>query len=145
MGEYEVTYLIPGKLPDSESEHVRERVRELARGAEFRDERVWGKRTLAYPIGGEEQATIVTISLGASSDKIGDFDRALRVEDGILRHLVVLKDARAKPATLAIPEVRMRRRVTAKKEGEEEVAREIRTREKKLRTLEEKLEEILKE
>ena len=52
----------------------------------------WGKRTLAYPIAGKETGYYVVAKFAASSEMLPEFERALKLDEGLLRHLVVIDE-----------------------------------------------------
>ena len=52
----------------------------------------WGKRTLAYPVAGRETGYYVVTKFAASSEMLPEFERALKLDEGLLRHLVVLDE-----------------------------------------------------
>ncbi len=55
----------------------------------------WGKRTLAYPILGKETGYYVVAKFNTESDKLPEYERALKLDEQLLRHLVVLDDGAA--------------------------------------------------
>ena len=52
----------------------------------------WGKRTLAYPIAGNETGYYVIAKFEAEATSLPEFERALKLDEGLLRHLVVLDE-----------------------------------------------------
>jgi small subunit ribosomal protein S6 len=50
----------------------------------------WGKRTLAYPIAGHETGYYVVTRFEAAAEMLPEFERALKLDEGLLRHLIVL-------------------------------------------------------
>lgn len=58
----------------------------------------WGKRTLAYPISGRETGWYVIAKFTATPDQLPEFERALKLDETLLRHLLVL-DEGAKMST----------------------------------------------
>jgi len=52
----------------------------------------WGKRTLAYPIAGKETGYYVIAKFEAEATSLPEFERALKLDEGLLRHLVVLDE-----------------------------------------------------
>ena len=49
----------------------------------------WGKRTLAYPIKKRETGYYVIANFQADPPALPEFERALKLDDGVLRFLVV--------------------------------------------------------
>jgi small subunit ribosomal protein S6 len=52
----------------------------------------WGKRTLTYPIRKRETGYYVVANFQADATQLPEFERAIRLDDGVLRHLVVLDE-----------------------------------------------------
>ncbi|MGH7523553.1 MAG: 30S ribosomal protein S6 [Gemmatimonadales bacterium] len=52
----------------------------------------WGKRTLAYPVGGRETGYYVVTKFEAASTMLPEFERALKLDEGLIRHLVVVDE-----------------------------------------------------
>jgi small subunit ribosomal protein S6 len=53
----------------------------------FKD--VWGRRGLAYPIGGFTEGTFIIYYYEMDPAKLKEVDQALRIMKGVLRHLIV--------------------------------------------------------
>lgn len=52
----------------------------------------WGKRTLAYPIAGRETGYYVIAKFDAAAEMLPEFERALKLDESLLRHLIVLDE-----------------------------------------------------
>lgn len=52
----------------------------------------WGKRTLTYPIKRKETGYYVVSQFEATPDRLPEFERAVKLDDGVLRFLVVLAE-----------------------------------------------------
>ena len=52
----------------------------------------WGKRTLAYPIGNSEVGHYVVVNLKTDGAKLQEFERAVKLDESIIRYLVVLNE-----------------------------------------------------
>ncbi|HEY4216301.1 MAG TPA: 30S ribosomal protein S6 [Gemmatimonadaceae bacterium] len=50
----------------------------------------WGRRQLAYPIGRRESGYYVVARFGAETAALPEYERAIKLEDGIIRHLITL-------------------------------------------------------
>jgi small subunit ribosomal protein S6 len=59
----------------------------------------WGKRTLAYPIANKETGYYVVAKFDATPDQLPEFERALKLDDEVLRHLIVLDEG----AKMSVP------------------------------------------
>lgn len=49
----------------------------------------WGKRTLAYPIRKRETGYYVIANFKADPVQLPEFERAIKLDGGVLRHLIV--------------------------------------------------------
>ena len=61
----------------------------------------WGKRTLAYPIRRHDTGYYVVANFAAEPAALPEFERALKLDEGVIRHLVVLNDEPPTPAQAA--------------------------------------------
>lgn len=52
----------------------------------------WGKRTLAYPIAGRETGYYVIAKFHTTAESLPEYERALKLDDAVLRHLIVLDE-----------------------------------------------------
>jgi small subunit ribosomal protein S6 len=52
----------------------------------------WGKRTLAYPIKKRDTGYYVVANFEAAPGQLPEFERAIKLDDGVLRHLVVVTE-----------------------------------------------------
>jgi len=52
----------------------------------------WGKRTLAYPIKKRETGYYVVANFEAKATALPEFERAIKLDDGVLRFLVVVTE-----------------------------------------------------
>ncbi|MNC89018.1 30S ribosomal protein S6 [compost metagenome] len=52
----------------------------------------WGRRQLAYPIGRKEQGYYVVARFSADGTALPEFERALKLDDGLVRYLLTLHD-----------------------------------------------------
>ena len=64
---------------------------------------VWGRRTLAYPIKKRTNGYYVVANFDTDAQLLPEFERALRLDDSVLRFLVVLNDVPPTPAQAATP------------------------------------------
>jgi small subunit ribosomal protein S6 len=52
----------------------------------------WGKRTLAYPIRRRDTGYYVVVQFEARSDTLPEFERAVKLDDSVIRYLLVLNE-----------------------------------------------------
>jgi len=55
----------------------------------------WGKRQLAYPISGREIGYYVVAQYEAPTALLPEFERAIKLDESVLRHLLVLNEGEA--------------------------------------------------
>src|SRR3546814_5765224 len=59
----------------------------------------WGKRTLAYPIKKHETGYYVVAKFDVDGAALPEFERAIKLDDGVLRFLVVVNEGRSEEHT----------------------------------------------
>jgi small subunit ribosomal protein S6 len=50
----------------------------------------WGRRQLAYPIKRRDSGYYVVARFGVESSVLSEYERAIKLDDGVLRHLLTL-------------------------------------------------------
>lgn len=94
--EYEIVYIFDSTLEETQVNERLERFHELLRSPENANPVTtvnhWGKRTLAYPIRRKEVGYYVVVQFDAESSVLPEFERALKLDEGVLRHLIVLNE-----------------------------------------------------
>ena len=58
----------------------------------------WGKRTLAYAIRRHDTGYYVVANFDAEPAALPEFERAIKLDEGVIRHLIVLNDEPPTPA-----------------------------------------------
>ncbi|MGB5303281.1 MAG: 30S ribosomal protein S6 [Gemmatimonadota bacterium] len=95
MRDYEVVYIFKSSLTTEEIEGRLEAYHGkilAAEGSEITAVEHWGKRKLAYPIDRNDNGYYVVTQFTASPGVLTDFERVLKLDDDLLRHLVVLSE-----------------------------------------------------
>jgi len=97
---YEVVYIFDSVLEEAAITPKLEQFHALiaAPGAEAPVVNHWGKRTLAYPIKKRDTGYYVVANFDTDPTQLPEFERALKLDDGVLRFLVVLNDVPSTPA-----------------------------------------------
>ena len=91
---YEAVYIFDAALEEAAINEKLEKFHALlpqAEGAAI-DVAHWGKRTLAYPIEGRETGYYVVAKFDAAATMLPEFERALKLDDSVIRHLIVLNE-----------------------------------------------------
>ncbi len=91
MNEYELMYVISPRLMVEEIDSTIERIGGLveAAGGEILLTDNWGRRRLAYPIKHHFEGTYVLTHMTLPPDRVAGFERAMHLNESVLRHLVV--------------------------------------------------------
>lgn len=96
MQEYELMYILVPDLDEAGVEAATQRIRSLldARGAEVATIEPWGRRRMAYPIRHHRDGYYVLARFKMSADQTDSLERALRLNEQVLRHLLIRLDGR---------------------------------------------------
>lgn len=140
---YELTYIINPNLSEqdvaAQTDKVRSFINEMA--GEIKTEKLWEKRRLAYPIKKQGFGYYVTTEFNIEPQNIIELDKKIKLEQNILRHLLITKEEIKEP----------HRRIMLPKPAREKIGIGPRPEtappeEKvKIEELDKKLEEILEE
>jgi len=98
---YEVVYIFDSALEEPAVNERLARFHELLGGGDGVTVTHWGKRTLSYPIKRRETGYYVVAKFEATADKLPEFERALKLDESVLRFLTVLADE--EPAVVRVP------------------------------------------
>ena len=88
---YELCILYGYPTPQKEEAELLKQVEALfdEAGAKIIEKDSWGKRGLAYTIGGFDQGVYVVYYLDMDPSKLKEMDSAIRIVPGLLRHIIV--------------------------------------------------------
>lgn len=119
MRDYEVVYIFDSALPEERVAEKLERYHALLTGGKSGGEVTavdqWGRRQLAYPIKKKTAGYYVVVQFKTPSDPLPEFERLLKLDDELLRYLIVLHEGEpTAPMSIATREPR------AKSEDEDE-------------------------
>ena len=91
---YEVVYIFDAALEETAINERLARFHALIQlaGAEAPQVNHWGKRTLAYPIKKHDTGYYVVAKFDTTGDALPEFERAVKLEEGVLRFLVVVSE-----------------------------------------------------
>lgn len=95
MTNYEITYIISPAIDEAAKTALVERFDNILKndGAEIVDSKDWSKRRFAYEIGGFSEGICHIVNIKAeNADAINEFDRLAKINDGILRHMIVKRE-----------------------------------------------------
>ncbi|MFT4603701.1 MAG: small subunit ribosomal protein S6 [Rhodothermales bacterium] len=93
---YELSYIVNSVLSEDQIKDLVERVTVYIKegGSDILDVDVWGSRRLAYPIQKKRNGFYVNMYFNASGSFIGRLERALEIDDNILRYLTLKMDGK---------------------------------------------------
>jgi small subunit ribosomal protein S6 len=100
--QYEVVYIFDSALEETAINERLARFHSLIQhpGVEPPQVNHWGKRTLAYPIKKHETGYYVIAKFDAEAVALPEFERAIKLDEGVLRFLVVVNEG-AQPVPVA--------------------------------------------
>ncbi len=93
---YEFTYIVNAVLSDEQIKAVVQRISKLIKenGGEIKEANEWGSRRLAYPINKKRNGYYVNLYMDVPGDIIVKLERALEIDDDILRYMTLRLDAK---------------------------------------------------
>ena len=99
---YEVVYIFDSTLEETAIQEKLSRFHALIQraGDAAPDVNHWGKRTLAYPVKKHETGYYVIAKFETSAEQLPEFERIVKLDEGVLRFLVVLSEGE-QPAPVA--------------------------------------------
>jgi small subunit ribosomal protein S6 len=94
MASYELMVLLGSNQEESEREGLLKKIEEIVNSSKgkIKSLKLFGKKELAYTIKKEKVAYFHLLELEGPADLIQTLDKKIRLQDGILRHLMVRKE-----------------------------------------------------
>jgi ribosomal protein S18/ribosomal protein S6 len=87
---YEAVYVFDSALEDTAVNEKLTRFHDLlGTSGEMKIDH-WGRRQLAYPIGRKENGYYVIARFDAETAGLPEYERAIRLDDGVIRHLITI-------------------------------------------------------
>ena len=95
MTKYEIMFIVKATLEESALNNITKEVQSLinnntSKVIEFKD---MGRKKLAYEINKEVSGFYYLMNVEANTETIQEFDRKLRINENILRHLILKKES----------------------------------------------------
>jgi len=95
MTKYEIMFIVKATLDETALNNITKEVQSLinnnsSKVIEFKD---MGRKKLAYPINKEISGFYYLMNVEASNEVIQEFDRKVRINENILRHLILKKES----------------------------------------------------
>ena len=88
--QYEAVYVFDSTLEDSAINDKLSKLHGLLGNPSDLDVNHWGRRQLAYPIGRRESGYYAIARFTADAATLPEYERAIKLDDGIVRHLITL-------------------------------------------------------
>ena len=97
MKAYELLYFVPSAADDETRANVAKRIETTITegGGTVDNVDEWGKRKLAYEINTLSEADYYLVDFHANPDHVAELDRILRINDTVMRHMIVRRTDRA--------------------------------------------------
>lgn len=95
MTNYEIMFIVKSTLDDAAQKSIAKETQSLiadnkGKVIEFKE---MGRKKLAYPINKEVSGFYYLMNVEANAETIKEFDRKLRINENILRHLILKKES----------------------------------------------------
>lgn len=104
--KYEVVYIFDSALEEAQVNERLDRFHALLKSPTtpepITSTNHWGKRSLAYPVKGKEIGYYTVVQFQSDPPLLPEFERAIKLDDGVLRYLVVLNEGEA-PRPVRVP------------------------------------------
>ncbi|HEX6053132.1 MAG TPA: 30S ribosomal protein S6 [Gemmatimonadaceae bacterium] len=86
--QYEAVYIFDSTLEDAAINDKLGRFHALLGNPGDMQVNHWGRRQLAYPIGRRDTGYYVIARFGAETNTLPEYERAIKLDDGVVRHLI---------------------------------------------------------
>lgn len=93
MNNYESVIILDATAAEEATIAFGEKMKNLiSENGELTNVEEWGKRTLAYEIKKHKEGYYILFTFVAKPDFISEFERILRLDEIVLKHIVIKKD-----------------------------------------------------
>jgi small subunit ribosomal protein S6 len=93
MRDYELLFVLDPDLDEEKKAALIETVKSvIANGGEAGEADIWGDRRLAYAINKKNTGYYVVLPFKAEADLPKELDRRLRINENVMRHIIVCPD-----------------------------------------------------
>ena len=108
MRLYEIVYILDPALDEDAVNGKLEKFHELAtaKGGEVSAVDHWGSRQLAYPISKKKSGYYVVAQFTAAAEALPEFERLLKLDEEVMRYLLVLNEGEPTSGQSIMAEVR---------------------------------------
>ena len=93
MNKYESVIILSANAPEEAMAAFGEKMKELiSANGELTSVEEWGKKTLAYEVKKQTEGYYILFTFDAKPEFIAEFERILRLDEIVLKHMVIRKD-----------------------------------------------------
>lgn len=93
MNKYESVIILSANAPEEATVAFGEKMKELiSANGELTSVEEWGKKTLAYEVKKQTEGYYILFTFDAKPEVIAEFERILRLDEIVLKHMVIRKD-----------------------------------------------------
>lgn len=94
MNKYEIMFIVRADLEESAVKEVSKSFEKLLKDmkAEIKNSKDMGQKKLAYPIKEQVRGYYFLLNVIANAETIKEFDRKARIDESILRHLIIKEE-----------------------------------------------------
>ena len=94
MNKYEIMFIVKATMEASDIKKTAESFKSLISELKGKvvDYKELGEKKLAYPIQKEMNGYYFVMQVEADKDMIQEFDRKIRIDENLLRHLIIRKE-----------------------------------------------------
>ncbi|MEG1141232.1 MAG: 30S ribosomal protein S6 [Clostridia bacterium] len=92
MNNYEAVVILSQTISDEEKVEVAEKIKDMiVKCGELTNVEEWGRKELAYEIKKQKEGFYILYTFTAKPSDIAEYDRLLRLEEKILKHMIIRK------------------------------------------------------
>lgn len=94
MNKYETVYIISPTVDEEQVKALIEKFSNLvSANGELEKVEEWGRKKLAYEVQDQKEGYYVLLNFSANSDFPAELERNFKITEGILKYMVIRKDA----------------------------------------------------
>ncbi len=95
MTKYEIMFIVKATLEENVIQNITKDVQKLISDNKGKvvDFKEMGRKKLAYPINKEVSGFYYLMNVEATKETISEFDRKLRINENVIRHLILNKES----------------------------------------------------
>ena len=92
MNAYEAVIILTKKISEEQAEETKNKISDLiSSNGEVVSVDDWGMKKLAYEIKKEQEGHYYLYTFNSNPEFIAEFERILRIDDTVLKHIVIKK------------------------------------------------------